>query len=139
MGDRGGVQSGEKNRAATGAGGADSPISVRTLERMLSGCFVPSELVLQDTLAFALARDGITFEREVRLTPEDRIDFLVGGVGIELKIDGSGHRLLRQLSRYARSPRVERLIVVTTRAHHRMRPMTLSGKRVEFAFLRGLP
>lgn len=46
-----------------------------------------------------------TAQREVRLTPRDRIDFLVDGIGIEVKLAGSISALTRQLHRYAQSRR----------------------------------
>jgi len=71
---------------------------------------------IQRDLAFALARRGFRdAEREVRLSATDRLDFLVGGVAIEVKLNGSVGELLRQLSRYAAYERVRELLVVTAR------------------------
>ncbi|MDA8064462.1 MAG: hypothetical protein M0031_02985 [Thermaerobacter sp.] len=65
----------------------------------------------------ALADAGISFRREVRLAPRSRIDYLVGGVGIEVK-RGRWDRLRieAQVGRYARSDVLEELILVTERA-----------------------
>jgi hypothetical protein len=45
----------------------------------------------------------------------DRIDFLVGSVGIEVKINGSVDNLIRQLSRYATADVISELLVVSSR------------------------
>ena len=64
----------------------------------------------------------------MRLAPTDRIDFLLGGVGIEVKVDGSTAQILRQLRRYASSPQIEHLVLVTNRARHRSLPAVIGGK-----------
>lgn len=70
---------------------------------------------LQRGIAEVLSRAEIAFEREVRLSDRDRIDFLVGGLGIEVKLAGSARSVRRQLERYAASSRVEALLLVTDR------------------------
>jgi alkanesulfonate monooxygenase SsuD/methylene tetrahydromethanopterin reductase-like flavin-dependent oxidoreductase (luciferase family) len=73
---------------------------------------------LQDAIEGALRASGFTLEREVRLDPANRIDFMVGRVGIEVKVAGSPSAVLRQLTRYAQSGQVDGLILVTNRARH---------------------
>jgi hypothetical protein len=80
---------------------------------------------LQAGLADALDAAGLGFEREVRLTPADRIDFLVDRVGIEVKVQGSPTVVMRQLLRYAHSDRLDALVLVTTRRRHRGLPRTV--------------
>lgn len=82
---------------------------------------------LQQGLADALASLGLAPEREVRLGSAGRIDLLVDGVGIEVKVTGQAARVSAQLSRYAERPEVRELLLVTTRARHRP-PHELSGK-----------
>lgn len=65
--------------------------------------------------------------REVELNATDRIDFLLDGIGIEVKVQGSRAAVLRQLHRYAQSPSVQGLILITCRARHSM-PETLNDK-----------
>lgn len=83
---------------------------------------------LQEGIAGALSVEGYYPEREVRLTTRDRVDILVGRVGVEVKIAGRADRVLRQLTRYAASDRVDELLLATTRASHRTLPSTVSGK-----------
>lgn len=64
----------------------------------------------------ALRSSGIDFYREFRLNVADRIDFFVdGGVGIECKVKGTATQAMRQLLRYARSPLVSSLCLVSSR------------------------
>ena len=61
-----------------------------------------TELALQDAIALAFTAAGIAFEREVHLSAEDRVDFMVeGNVGVEVKIAGGLSEVTRQLHRYA--------------------------------------
>lgn len=72
-----------------------------------------SEAELQNGIAQALTAAGIEHEPEAALSAGERIDFLVGAVGIEVKVGGSAAEVFRQLMRYAESPRIDSLIVVT--------------------------
>ena len=101
-----------------------------------------SEARVQVTLAAAMHRAGIVFEREVEIIPRggrlhfDRIDFLVGdGPGLEVKIEGSRAEVLRQLDRYAESPRIAHLMLVTTRAQLHTMPKELREKPLEVLYL----
>jgi len=90
-----------------------------------------NEEELQVALARALDRHEIPYEREVRLTRRDRIDFLcIGGVGIEVKVKGSANTASAQMLRYAKSERVASLILVTDREQAADQPLELNGKEV---------
>lgn len=98
-----------------------------------------SEVAFQTGVSRALELGRFIFAREVRLGPRDRIDFLVdGGVGLELKINGAPSEVTRQLSRYAESEQIAALVLVTTRALHRMQPGTLLGKPLHVHWQGGL-
>lgn len=72
------------------------------------------EFALHADLDARLTRAGIEFEREVRLSPGNRIDFLFpNGVGIECKARARKRDTYRQLERYADEPRITGLILVT--------------------------
>jgi hypothetical protein len=98
----------------------------------------PAEVGLQDAIEVVLADAGIPAEREPRLTAADRIDFLAGRVGIEVKIAGRPADVERQLRRYAASPDVDALVLVTTRARHRAMPAVIGGKPVRVVWLSGV-
>lgn len=89
-----------------------------------------NEAELQEGIAIALKRAGIEHRREVVLTKQDRIDFMVGDVGIEVKIDGSITLLTRQVYRYAQLPEVQSLVVVVTRMRLANLPSEINGKPV---------
>lgn len=87
------------------------------------------EYQLQDGVEAALRAAELPAQREVRLTPRDRVDVLVGTVGIECKVAGSTGSVLRQLERYSESPLIESIVVVTDQARHQF-PSELNGKAV---------
>lgn len=96
------------------------------------------ELALQNAIARTLRAHGLTFEREVRLSDGDQIDFLVGDdLGLEVKIDGSLSEVTRQIHRYAQSKRIAELLLVTTRSRHRPMPPAFSCKPIHVLHLLG--
>ncbi len=100
-----------------------------------------SEAELQEAIARLLAEASIPFKREVVLSREDRIDFMVdGGLGIEVKIGGSGAALARQAYRYAEHAEISSLLLVTSRMQHgAIIPAEMSGKPVRvLTLMRGL-
>lgn len=75
------------------------------------------EYLLHADLAAHMERAGIKFEREVRLSPGNRIDFLCeGGIGIECKARARKREVFRQLERYAEEPTITALFLVTATA-----------------------
>lgn len=87
------------------------------------------EKMLQDGIAQVFKLAEIVFEREVQLTPQDRIDFMAGEIGVEVKIKGTYQDLLRQLHRYAQLGEIKQLILVTPLMRMRM-PPELNNKKV---------
>ena len=88
-------------------------------ERLSSARFnYNNEAELQAALAQHLA--SFQPRAEFRLNERDRIDFVIEGIGIEVKVDGSRAAVLRQLHRYAHSGLLDALILVTTRTRHVM-------------------
>ncbi len=71
------------------------------------------EKLLQEAIARALGQERFDFKREVEVAPGSVIDFLVGDVGIEVKISGSSTAVLRQIMRYLESDQVKSLVLVT--------------------------
>lgn len=89
---------------------------------------------LQAGLAAALRDAGFEVEREVRLDGRSRIDLLVEGVGIEVKVAGKADAVRRQVDRYLADDRIEGLVLVTTRARHWL-PPKINGKPVRVVSL----
>lgn len=98
---------------------------------------VQDEKMLQAGIERVLREASFPFEREVELTPRSRVDFLLCGVvGVEVKISGLPNDVLRQLARYAEVPRIEGLVLVTTRMTLAARmPSELAGKPLAAIYL----
>ena len=76
----------------------------------------PEEYDIHAAVADALSAAGLAFIHEYRLGPRNRIDFLVGRVGIEVKKGRPAPSTLReQLERYLDADALDGLIVVTQR------------------------
>jgi molybdopterin-biosynthesis enzyme MoeA-like protein len=93
------------------------------------------ECELQDALEDIFRSASLKAKREMELTPQNRIDFLIERIGVEVKVDGSTMAVTRQLLRYAESDLIDQLLLVTTKAKHRaIRPM-LGQKPVRVVWL----
>ena len=90
---------------------------------------VESEYELHEQIAAALQGGGFVVMHEENIAPRCRIDFLVDGVGIEVK-RGKVQRtkLMEQCRRYLSSERVEALIVVLDTSVNL--PAMMDGKAV---------
>ena len=94
------------------------------------------ERELQDGIEAVLSEAGVSFKREAAVTG-GTIDFLVGSIGIEVKVDGSAANLIRQVWGYAKDVKIGAILVVTTRAQHRGALTEARGKRVDVLHLAG--
>ena len=82
---------------------------------------------LQASLAEALDEAGLPYAREYPLSSSDRVDFLLDdGVAVECKLRAGKRQIYRQLRRYASSPEVGSLLLVTNTAMGL--PETIEGK-----------
>lgn len=114
---------------------------IAVAEELLLGLYQvrhQTEEDLQCAIASALISSSVPFEREAKLSPTDRIDFLVGEVGIEVKIKGSPTEVARQLNRYVQSEKIQSLLLVTSKATHRALPSELNGKPIKILYLNPL-
>ncbi len=92
---------------------ADRPAIARVRGALLSSRMpCDTECRLHAAIAAALDRSGLAYEQEVVLSAKDRIDFLVGDVGLEAKIAGGRLAVWRQLERYAEHERIGSLVLV---------------------------
>lgn len=94
------------------------------------------EIQLHEGIEAVLTQAGFEPQREVRLGERDRIDFLIGDVGIEVKIGGSAASAVRQLTRYAEHDEIGSLIFASTKRTHAS-DMVRVEKPVEFVVLNG--
>lgn len=93
------------------------------------------ECELQDALETLIRSSFSEVTREAKLGETDRVDFLVGNVAVEVKVDGRTMQVARQLRRYMESDRIQALVLVTTRAKHKALPQTLGGKPLVVVWL----
>lgn len=91
---------------------------------------------LQQGISEVLTGAGIEFKREEDIG-KGRIDFLVGSIGIEVKVGGSLKAATRQLYRYAECDRVSELILVSSRLFHINLPAEMNGKPLQAISLIG--
>lgn len=98
-------------------------------------CFDEAELQL--AVARLLGDAKIGYQREVRLSERDRVDFLVdGGIALELKVSTTGKNLLRQVLRYAEHDAVRKIVIGSTTHHGLCLPAEANGKPVFTCHLR---
>ena len=75
-----------------------------------------SEATAHRDIERALSSAAIEFRSEVKLSAADRIDVLVGGVGIEIKVGHSRREIWKQLKRYAAHDSIGALVLATGKA-----------------------
>lgn len=109
---------------------------VRLLETIRCGAACTEE-ELHVQVARALEQGGLQAGHEVRLAPRCRIDFLCGGVGIEIKKSRPDRaKLTAQLARYAACEQVKALVVAAPRGVNL--PGQICGKPVKMVALERL-
>src|SRR3990167_3137698 len=90
-----------------------------------------TEKQFQDGIEEVLQLRGLPYRREVAISPRSIIDFMVGTVGIEVKVGGGISEITRQLHRYAQSDAITELILVTSRMRHTLKlPASLNSKPI---------
>ena len=73
------------------------------------------EKILQAKIEMELDVSNVDFEREVRLSSEDIIDFIIaGGIGVEVKIQGSKRAIYDQVARYCEHDRITSVVLLTS-------------------------
>ena len=98
------------------------------------------EAELQEQLSEVFTRFGVKHQREVVLSPRDRIDFLCeGGLGIEVKLRAPKTEVLRQLLRYLEHDSIKSVTLVTSSMQLALCvPATMAGKPVGRFVLRSV-
>lgn len=94
------------------------------------------EYDLQDGIAEALELAEVPFEREVRVQG-GRVDFLIEGLAVEVKITCPAAQVERQARRYLEGGDVEGVLVVAMTPKHAVLPAEIAGKPVEVVVLAG--
>ena len=114
-------------------------MTARDLQYLFTGYKLrcETEATLQAAIARCLEENHVAFKREVRLTDQDRVDFMVGGTAIEVKIDGGLSELTRQVHRYAQHSDVAEILVITTKAKHAGLPRLINNKPLRLWWIGG--
>ncbi len=107
----------------------DEVIKVLERHRFILG----SESTVQKQVAEALTEAAINFDREYRLDPHNRIDFMAGITGIEVKLKGSRRAILRQVTRYCDFAVLGNLILLSSVAMGM--PQAINGRRIRIVSL----
>ncbi len=96
-------------------------VTVEEIKAALLRFVIPAdnEYCMQRAIAEIFKVSGYDYRREVALSDADRIDFMVGAIGIECKVAGASGSVMLQCGRYLEHDAVESLILVTTKAAHR--------------------
>lgn len=74
---------------------------------------VTTERFAHDAIADVLIKDGLDVQREVVLSPKDRIDIMVDGIGVEVKTAHSRRQIHAQLVRYAKLDLITGMVLAT--------------------------
>jgi len=97
----------------------EDPITLDSIVRCLASARVPpglSEYEIHAMIAAALQNGGFVVRHEVAIAPRCRIDFLIGGVGLEIKKGRPQRgRLMRQSEKYLTLKEIDALILVVER------------------------
>lgn len=85
-----------------------------------------TEKEMQEGIAAYLTRHSIEYQREYRLDSHNRIDFLIGDIGVECKTKGPAMRVFRQCERYCTFDEIKTLVLFTS--FHMNLPDTINGR-----------
>lgn len=88
---------------------------------------------LQEMMADHFLASKVLAKREVRLDAGDIIDFMIGSVGLEVKVKGSKREIYRQCVRYCEHDAVSELVLASNVALGL--PRVINGKPVHLVAL----
>lgn len=95
------------------------------------------EYGLQASIAAVLTEAGYKPIREKHIRRIGRMDLMIGGIVIEVKVFGSVPNVMRQIGGYLGSPEVEGVLLASSVARHATVPALIKGKPVRTALLLG--
>lgn len=95
---------------------AEEQMQLQAIGRLLAGFGYRygSEVQLHQALASVLGQAGHEHVREYRMDANNRADFWLDGLVIEVKVAGSLADALRQVGRYINLPQVRGVLLATT-------------------------
>lgn len=74
------------------------------------------EYDLQDALEEIFITHNIEYEREKTLSKDSQIDFLLGNLGLEVKVKGSVDSVWKQTKKYLQY--LDKILIVTSQSKH---------------------
>ena len=103
---------------------------IENIYNILSKCrfSLESEKELQGQIQEILNKNNIVHRREVILDDKNIIDFLVGDIGIEVKIKGGKKDIYKQIERYSHFKEINKIILLTSRSLGMVRE--INGKNI---------
>ena len=75
---------------------------------------ISNEKSVQSAIENVFKNSGIAYKREVTLNEDSIIDFMIGDVGIEVKIKGQKRAIYKQCLRYSEFEAIKSIILVTS-------------------------
>lgn len=99
---------------------------------------IATEIEMQDAIETVLTQSGIDYRREADLGECGVIDFMIGSMGVECKVDGGKSNVVSQLLRYAQCDSISEIVLVTSRSRHRLTTPKLNGKDVSVVWCGGM-
>jgi len=93
----------------------DDLVSIVQSSLMHKHFTLSNEKKVQIQICQHLKNAGLDIQREVYLDQKNIIDFMVSGLGIEVKVKGSAFDILRQCERYCEFEQVKGLMLISGR------------------------
>jgi hypothetical protein len=92
-------------------------MDIITIAQLLKGkrLGLQTEKALQQEIEQVLNNAGVNYQREFALSKGSIIDFMIEGVGIEVKLKASPTAIFKQLLRYCQFEEVKAIILVTNK------------------------
>lgn len=76
---------------------------------------IHNEKLVQKEMSDIFNSHNIKHDREVMLKPHGTIDFMIGEIGLEVKVKGGVEAIFKQCKRYCEHEKVKCLVLVTAR------------------------
>ena len=107
--------------------------SIRTICEALSCIRIKrmmEEIDIQNEIELQFRKSHISYQREIKVAPRCRLDFLVGDIAVEIKKRRPARgKLVRQIERYASLPIIKGVVIVLEK--NTSLPRTICDKPVK--------
>ena len=112
---------------------------VITLQKIFAGyAFAHArEADIHNAISHILQEHNFEFAEQYHLSASDIPDFIMNGIAIEVKVNGSAPEVTRQLDRYLSYDVIKEIVLITTLSKHRKIAGELRGKRITVIWIGG--